>query len=178
VLADRYHQANAKVATITGTTTTSMIAVELIRRSRSAEAIGPCGSSTPAGLQEGRRIAAATTGQRRKRECRRRCSKLAVFLTGHLRSRSITRRRSSQDARWDLSRDSQMRVEPKLRLRDGQAAPPQIACINGNRFLPGSNKTVCARLVMRHSCDVGYLASVPGVQGGSGMRRELRWPVK
>jgi hypothetical protein len=48
----------------------------------------------------------------------------------------------------------------------------------GNRFLPGSNKTVCARLVMRHSCDVGYLASVPGVQGGSGMRRELRWPVK
>jgi hypothetical protein len=35
----------------------------------------------------------------------------------------------------------------------------------------------CARLVMRHSCDVGYL-SVPGVQGGSGMRRELRWPVK
>jgi putative tryptophan/tyrosine transport system substrate-binding protein len=33
---------------------------------------------------------AATTGQRHKRECRRRCSKLAVFLTGHLRSRSIT----------------------------------------------------------------------------------------
>jgi hypothetical protein len=35
------------VATITGITTTSMIAVELIRRSRSADAIGPCGSRTP-----------------------------------------------------------------------------------------------------------------------------------
>src|SRR6516165_10813418 len=47
VLDARYHQANAKVATITGTTTTSMIAVELIRRSRSADAIGPCGSRMP-----------------------------------------------------------------------------------------------------------------------------------
>src|SRR5262249_14253023 len=36
-LDDRYGQANAKVAT-TGTTTTSM----MIRRSRSADAIGPC----------------------------------------------------------------------------------------------------------------------------------------
>jgi hypothetical protein len=72
-----------------------------------------------------------------------------------------------------------MRVEPKLRLRDGQAVPPQIACINPvTVFCHEAQKTVCARLVMRHSCDVGYLASVPGFQGGSGMRRELRWPVK
>src|SRR5262245_51858362 len=68
VLDARYHQANAKVATITGTTTTSMIAVELIRRSRSAAAIGPCGSNTPAGAQEVRRIAAPTTHQRSRRE--------------------------------------------------------------------------------------------------------------
>jgi hypothetical protein len=47
VLDEWYHQANAKVATITGITTTSMIDVELIRRSRSADAIGPCGSNTP-----------------------------------------------------------------------------------------------------------------------------------
>src|SRR5262249_62130539 len=45
-----------------------MIAVELIRRSRSAEAIGPCGSNTPAGAQEVRRIAAPTTHQRSRRE--------------------------------------------------------------------------------------------------------------
>src|SRR3981081_1085665 len=44
---DRYNQANPYVAMITGTTTTSMIAVELIRRSRCADAIGPCGSRTP-----------------------------------------------------------------------------------------------------------------------------------
>src|SRR5262249_37483137 len=47
VLDDRYHQAHANVATITGITTTSMIAVELIRRSRSAAAIGPFGSRMP-----------------------------------------------------------------------------------------------------------------------------------
>ena len=47
VLDARYHQANTNVAMITGTTTTSMIAVELIRRSRCADAIGPCGSRTP-----------------------------------------------------------------------------------------------------------------------------------
>src|ERR1700722_1866173 len=37
---------------ITGTTTTSMMAVELSRISRSADATGPCGSSTPAPRQE------------------------------------------------------------------------------------------------------------------------------
>src|SRR6516165_12256967 len=47
VLDARYHQANSKVATITGITTTSMIAVELMRRSRSADAIGPWGSRMP-----------------------------------------------------------------------------------------------------------------------------------
>jgi hypothetical protein len=72
-----------------------------------------------------------------------------------------------------------MRVEPELRLSDGQAVPSQIACINPvTVFCQEGTKTVCARLVTRHSCDVGYLASVPGVQGGSGIRRELRWPVK
>jgi hypothetical protein len=65
-LDDRYHQANAKVATITGTTTTSMIAVELIRRSRCADAMGPCGFNTPAGWQDATRKAAHTTGQTRK----------------------------------------------------------------------------------------------------------------
>ena len=35
-----------------------------------------------------------------------------------------------------------------------------------------------SRSPSHHSCDVRYLASVPGVQGGSGIRRELRWPVK
>src|SRR5215831_654865 len=86
---DRYHQANAKVATITGTTTTSMIAVELMRRSRSAEAIGPCGSNTPAGLQEARRMVAPTAGQRSKLKRRAPCSKV-VFLTGRL-NMQITR---------------------------------------------------------------------------------------
>jgi len=77
------------VATITGTTTTSIIAVELIRRSRCAEAIGPCGSNTPAGLQEARRIVAPTAGQQSKLERRGLCSK-AVFLTGRLNTQ-ITR---------------------------------------------------------------------------------------
>jgi hypothetical protein len=45
-----------------------MIAVELIRSSRSADAIGPCGSNMPAGLQEVRRMAAPIAGQRSKRE--------------------------------------------------------------------------------------------------------------
>src|ERR1700756_1945145 len=58
-LDDRYHQANANVATITGTTTTSMIAVELIRISRSADAIGPCGSRTP--WEQALSITVATT---------------------------------------------------------------------------------------------------------------------
>ena len=35
-----------------------------------------------------------------------------------------------------------------------------------------------SRSPSHHSCDVRYLASVPGVQGGSEIRRELRWPVK
>src|SRR5205807_1480278 len=64
----RYHQANPRVARMTGTTTTSMIAVELIRRSRSADAIGPCGSSTPTWRQEASSAEAPTTGQRRKPE--------------------------------------------------------------------------------------------------------------
>jgi hypothetical protein len=34
------------------------------------------------------------------------------------------------------------------------------------------------RRTNRAPADVGYLASVFGVRGGSGMRRELRWPVK
>ena len=42
-----YHQAKAKVARTTGTTTTSMMAIELINSSRSADAIGPFGSRTP-----------------------------------------------------------------------------------------------------------------------------------
>ena len=63
-------------------------------------------------------MAVPTNGQWSKRERRRRCSKLAVFLIGRL------------------------------------------------------------RMVMRHGCDVGYLDSVPSVRGGSGMSRELRWPVK
>src|SRR6266478_5389531 len=65
-LDDLYHQANPKVARITGTTTTSIIAVELIRRSRSCNAIGPCGSSTPLWLHEEKRTAAHTTSQRSK----------------------------------------------------------------------------------------------------------------
>ena len=32
---------------------------------------------------------------------------------------------AAKTTRWDLSRDTQMRVEPKLRLRDGQAVPPR-----------------------------------------------------
>src|SRR5215469_6611337 len=71
-LDDRYHQANASVATITGTTTTNMIAVELIRISRSADAIGPCGSNTPGGAQEATRRAAPTAGQRSQPERQKR----------------------------------------------------------------------------------------------------------
>src|SRR6185369_15427869 len=80
VLDDRYHQANAKVATITGTTTTSMIAVELMRTSRCAEAIGPWGSNTPAGLQDATRIAAPTPDQRSRRERRKRLGGRAALL--------------------------------------------------------------------------------------------------
>jgi hypothetical protein len=58
-----------------------MIAVELMRRSRSADAIGPWGSNTPAGAQEERRMAAPTAGQLSKLERRGPCSK-PVFLTG------------------------------------------------------------------------------------------------
>src|SRR5262249_9069197 len=47
VLDALYHQAKPSVATITGMTTTSMIAVELIISSCSAEAIGPFGSNKP-----------------------------------------------------------------------------------------------------------------------------------
>ena len=68
------------VAPITGITTTSMIAVELIRRSRSAEAIGPCGSNMPAGLQEARRMAAHTAGQRSGRKRQTHCRGLAVLF--------------------------------------------------------------------------------------------------
>src|SRR6267378_468024 len=77
-LDDLYHQANPKVARITGTTTTSMIAVELMRRRSSCDAIGPRGSSTPACRQEETSTAAHTTSQRSKpvravlREARRR----------------------------------------------------------------------------------------------------------
>src|SRR5215467_12816488 len=80
VLDDLYHQANANVARITGITTTSMIAVELISRSRSAEAIGPCGSNTPAGEQEATRMAAPSTDKRSWPERRRRYAGLAVLL--------------------------------------------------------------------------------------------------
>jgi hypothetical protein len=64
----RYHQAKAKVITITGTTTTSMIVVEFRRIVRSADAMGPCGSSTPSARLETAKPAAlniARTGQNR-----------------------------------------------------------------------------------------------------------------
>src|SRR5215475_11606718 len=83
VLEDRYHQANAKVATITGTTTTSMIAVELISRSSCAEAIGPWGSNMPAGLQEARRMAALSTDQRSLRERKKRLGGRAALLIAY-----------------------------------------------------------------------------------------------
>src|SRR6185437_1016018 len=47
VLPARNHQAKPRVSTITGTSTASMTTVALIRISRSAAPIGPCGSSTP-----------------------------------------------------------------------------------------------------------------------------------
>src|SRR6516165_1044672 len=65
---DLYHQANPNVARITGTTTTSMIAVELSKSSSWADAIGPCGSSTPVCWQEATRTAAPVIGHRYKRE--------------------------------------------------------------------------------------------------------------
>src|SRR5262245_60839509 len=92
VLDARYHQANAKVATITGTTTTSMIAVELIRRSRSAEAIGPLGSNTPPGAQEARRTAAPSTDQRSRRERSKRHGGRAALLIEIAHDRRATRR--------------------------------------------------------------------------------------
>src|SRR5438132_4068379 len=79
---DRYHQANAKVARTTGTTTTSMIAVELISRSSSCAAIGPCGSSTPTWRQEATTTAAHTTSPRSKREWRGRCRALDAGPSG------------------------------------------------------------------------------------------------
>src|SRR5215831_5398961 len=95
VLDDRYHQANAKVATITGITTTSMIAVELIRRSRSADAIGPCGSSTPAGAQEVRRMAVLITDQRSRRDRRKRHGERASLLIEIAHDRRAIRRQKA-----------------------------------------------------------------------------------
>src|SRR5262245_37414033 len=92
VLDARYHQANAKVATITGITTTSMIAVELIRRSRSAAAIGPCGSITPAGAQEVRRMAVLITDQRSRRERPMRHGGRAILLIQIVQERRAVRR--------------------------------------------------------------------------------------
>src|SRR5262249_55867066 len=92
VLDDRYHQANAKVATMTGITTTSMIAVELSRSSRSAAAIGPCGSNIPAGAQDASRMAAPTAGQQRRRERGGPCSKPG-FLIGRLDMANSPQRR-------------------------------------------------------------------------------------
>src|SRR5271165_5567879 len=80
VLDDRYHHVNAKVARITGITTTSMIAVELIRRSCCAAAIGPCGSKTPARWHEATEMAAPTTGQRSWRGRQGRRGGLAALL--------------------------------------------------------------------------------------------------
>jgi hypothetical protein len=57
-----------------------MIAVELMRRSRSADAIGPWGSNTPAGVQEARRMAAPTTDQRSRRDRRKRDGERAALL--------------------------------------------------------------------------------------------------
>src|SRR6516165_94153 len=95
MLEERYHQANAKVATITGTTTTSMIAVELIRRSRSAVAIGPCGSNTPARWQDATRKAAPTTAQRTRRDRRKRHCRPAALLIEIAHKRRAVRRQSA-----------------------------------------------------------------------------------
>src|SRR5207237_312362 len=64
----RYHQAKARVVMMTGTTTTSMIAKELISTSRSAAAIGPCGSNTPTGRQAATNSATPTSTNRYNRE--------------------------------------------------------------------------------------------------------------
>src|SRR6476659_5574319 len=91
-LDDRYHQANANVATITGNTTTSMIAVELITRSRSDDAIGPCGSNTPARWQDATRKAAHTTDQRSRRDRRKRHCRRAALLIEIAHERRAVRR--------------------------------------------------------------------------------------
>src|SRR5579871_1366820 len=59
-LEDRYHHANPSVARITGTTTTSMIAVELIMSNRSAAAMGPCGLRMPSEQPPSDRVPAKT----------------------------------------------------------------------------------------------------------------------
>src|SRR5690348_321973 len=80
---DLYHQANPNVARITGSTTTSIIAVELSKSSSSADAIGPCGSSTPVCWQEATRTAAPVISHRSKRERRPRlCPVLDAQLGG------------------------------------------------------------------------------------------------
>src|SRR5688572_10411524 len=43
----RYHHANARIATIVGTTIASMIATEPVKMDFWATPTGPCGSSTP-----------------------------------------------------------------------------------------------------------------------------------
>src|SRR5215831_13338799 len=74
----RYHQANPKVARITGITTTSIIAVELSRSSSCADAIGPCGSRMPCWLQEATAVAAHRTRYRSKPGLRGPCPTLDV----------------------------------------------------------------------------------------------------
>src|SRR6266567_1777009 len=59
---DLYHQAKPKVARITVITTTSMIAVELMRSSRSAADMGPFGLRTPSEQPPSVAVPIKTTG--------------------------------------------------------------------------------------------------------------------
>jgi hypothetical protein len=144
----RYHQANANVARITGITTTSMIAVELISRSRSADAIGPCGSSVPSDRHEARSRPAHTTGQRSRRERRERRGGLAVV-------------RIDASGPFPLARnaDGLIREPPADLRRFGEYRRPQPEAPRQRTFL-------CGGFPATESPLLGYADRPPSVNWG------------
>src|ERR1700722_11076249 len=102
---------------MTGSTTTSMMAVALNRISRSADATGPCGSSTPARRHEATRQAADRTAKIAKRE------DIGSFMLS-LRDRI-------------LSRDSTTAVDAHRRQLQCQAAGKRLQSSVGRALQDG-----------------------------------------
>src|SRR6516225_6425573 len=97
-----------------------MIAVELIRRSRSADAIGPWGSNRPSGLQEARRRAAPTADQRSGCDRRKRYGERAVLLMVQLNRRWLGDETRAALAGEIGPEPLVLHAQPVLQLRQGE----------------------------------------------------------